>query len=222
MATSNSKTKTAEAEKPAYSARVRYTREKAEKYQHRSPAKDRKEMRVIERAFKLIPPGRVLDAPCGGGRVARLLAGKGYTMTCGDLSEGMIEVAREKMAEEKLDIPVDRQDLEKLTYGDRHFDAAVCFRVFHHFPNREIRGRVVHELCRVSARHVAISYVSPISLTAWKRRIRKTLLKKPSSKHATSLKEVTGYFEAEGFRLVQDFAQSPVISSLHLAVFERK
>jgi len=40
----------------------------------RQPAKERAELRLVQRAFELIPHGRVLDAPCGGGRVTLLLA----------------------------------------------------------------------------------------------------------------------------------------------------
>jgi hypothetical protein len=40
-------------------------------------------------------------------------------------------------------------------------------------------------------------------------------------KWATSLKEIEGYFAANGFRLVRDFAQSPLMHTLHVALFER-
>lgn len=42
----------------------------------------------------LSPPGRVLDAGCGTGRVAVRLAGRGYDVAGVDLDDSMLEVAR--------------------------------------------------------------------------------------------------------------------------------
>ena len=42
-----------------------------------------------------------------------------------------------------------------------------------------------------------------------------------SDKHPTSLTEVKRYFAKAGFRFVKDFARTPIIHSLHVAVFER-
>jgi 2-polyprenyl-3-methyl-5-hydroxy-6-metoxy-1,4-benzoquinol methylase len=206
----------------AYRGKIKYDQKTARKYQERKPAKHRAEMRLLDRAFALIPKThRVLDVPCGGGRVAIHLANRGYNVSCADLSEAMIEIARENIANNRLSCPVERQDIEQLTYPDCRFDTIVCFRLFHHFPNAEIRQRVVSELCRVAARNVVLSYFSPYSYTTAKRRLRAALGGKKSEKHATALAEVEGYFQNAGFRLVKDFAQMPLIHTLHVAVFER-
>jgi ubiquinone/menaquinone biosynthesis C-methylase UbiE len=207
---------------PAYKGRVKYTEANARSYQIRKPGKERAELRLVERAFKVIPRGRVLDAPCGGGRVTLLLAKLGYQMTAGDLSEPMIQITRDKVANEGLKIPVEKQDVEKLTYADNTFDAVISFRLFHHFPNPDIRQRVVRELCRVANQHVALSYFSPYSFTSVQRKRRAARGGKKSDKHATPLSEVTRYFENCGFELVKDFARLNLIHTLHLAVFRRK
>src|ERR1041385_6008832 len=97
---------------PAYRGRIKYTPEKARAYQNFKPSKMRAELRLVERAFSVIPRGRVLDAPCGGGRVTLMLVGKGYDMTAADLSESMIEITRENIAAAGLKIPVEQQDVE--------------------------------------------------------------------------------------------------------------
>jgi cyclopropane fatty-acyl-phospholipid synthase-like methyltransferase len=206
----------------AYRGRTKYDSRTAERYQVRKEGKHRAEMRLVERAFTLIPKGhRVLDVPCGGGRVTVHLAQRGYAMTCADLSEAMLAIARENVARHGFQCPVERQDIEKLTCGDRAFDTVVSFRLFHHFPNREIRQRAVTELCRVAGQFVALSYFSPASVTSVKRKIRVAMGGRRSDKHPTPLSEVRGYFEKAGFRLVKDFAQLPLVHTLHLAVFER-
>jgi 2-polyprenyl-3-methyl-5-hydroxy-6-metoxy-1,4-benzoquinol methylase len=207
---------------PAYKGRVKYTPEKARAYQVRAEAKERSELRLVERAFNVIPPGRVLDAPCGGGRVTLLLAERGYEMTAADLSDSMIEITREKIAAAGLKVPVEKQDVERLTYADRHFDTIISFRLFHHFPDAGIRQRVVRELCRVARENVALSYFSPYSFTSMKRKIRAARGGRKSQKHSTPLSEVRGYFENCGFELVKDFARLNLVHTLHLAVFRRK
>ena len=202
----------------AYDGRVKYDDKQSGKYQHRKPHKHKAEMRLIDRAFQRIPTNhRVLDVPCGGGRVMMHLAKKGYFASGADLSESMLAIARESVFEANLSCHVERQDLEKLNYNDGHFDTIVCFRLFHHFPNAEIRQRVVSELCRVAGQFVVLSYFSPYSVQS----VRRKLSGKDRDRFATSLAEVEGYFRHADFRLVEDFAQMRVLHTLHLAVFKR-
>ena len=207
----------------AYRGRVKYNEKAAKRYQVRKSGKHLAEMRLVDRAFKLIPKShRVLDLPCGGGRVTVHLAKQGYDLSSADLSEAMLEIARENVTKNGLKCPVERQDIEKLTYPDDAFDTVVSFRLFHHFPNPEIRQRAVTELCRVARHFVVLSYFSPASLTSVKRGLRAAMGGRKSDKHPTSLSEVRGYFARAGFRLVKDFAQLPIIHTLHLAVFARQ
>jgi 2-polyprenyl-3-methyl-5-hydroxy-6-metoxy-1,4-benzoquinol methylase len=202
----------------SYRGRVKYNDQQSRKYQVRKPRKHQAEMRLIDRAFAFVPKRhRVLDVPCGGGRVMLHLARKGYQADGADLSESMLAIAREKASEEHLPCAVERQDLERLSYADGQFDTIVCFRLFHHFPNPEIRQRVVSELCRVAAASVVLSYFSPYSVQS----VRRKLSGRDRDRFATPLAEVEGYFRDAGFRLVKDFAQMPVLHTLHLAVFER-
>lgn len=208
--------------KPAYRGRIKYDEKTARKYQVRKTGKHTAEMRMVDRAFALIPKqSRVLDVPCGGGRVSIHLAQQGYRMAAADLSDSMIRVASENIRQAGLNIPVGKQDVEHLNMADRSFDAVISFRLFHHFPNADIRARVVRELCRVADQFVALSYFSPVSWTSARRKLRAATGGKKSDKHATPLAEVESYFAAQNFRLVKDFAQLPVLHTLHLALFQR-
>ena len=206
---------------PTYQGRVKYSESKARSYQLVKERKNRAELDLVTRAFRLIPNGSVLDAPCGGGRVSLLLAGKGYQMRSADLSEAMRGIARNNFAKAGLGIPVDTEDVESLSYPDGNFDAVICFRLFHHFPDPATRQRVVSELGRVARHHVALSYFSPYSVTSLQRRWRAARGGRKSQKYSTPLSEVEAYFDQAGFRLVRDFARLPLIHTLHLAVFQR-
>ncbi len=206
----------------AYAGRVKYNENTARRYQVRKESKHRAEMKLVDRAFALVPKNhRVLDLPCGGGRVTVHLGLQGYAMSSADLSDAMLEITRENVAKNGLKCPVEKQDIEKLTYADKHFDSIISFRLFHHFPNAEIRQRAVTELCRVTKHIVAISYFSPASVTSVKRMLRVATGGRKSDKHPTSLTEVKRYFAKAGFRFVKDFARTPLIHTLHVAIFER-
>jgi len=209
-------------DQPTTAYRKHYDAELSRRYQDRKPAKHRAEMRLIDRTFASIPKDhRVLDIPCGGGRVMIHLAKLGYKVTGADVSEGMLKIARDAAAQAALRCLVEHQDLEALTYAGGSFDSIISFRLFHHFPSPELRHRVVKELCRVAKQDVVLSYFSPTSLTSLKQRVSAAVGGRKPSRYPVSLTEVEGYFRVCGFRLVKDFAQLPVIHTLHLAVFER-
>lgn len=209
--------------KPAYQGRVKYDLKTALAYQRVSPAKHRAEMNLLDRAFALVPKShRVLDVPCGGGRVSIHLAHQGYAVEAADFSEAMVDIATKNVANAGVRCVVERQDIEAMTYPDNHVGAIVCFRLFHHFPDAVTRHRCISELCRVAKRTVVLSYFSPLSATSLRRTLVAAAGGKRSPKHSTSLREIQGYFQLNGFRLVRNFARMPFIHTLHVAVFERQ
>jgi 2-polyprenyl-3-methyl-5-hydroxy-6-metoxy-1,4-benzoquinol methylase len=207
--------------KAMYGARVRYGEIASERYQHRNPKRHRNEMKLIARVFQEIPRGSVLDIPSGGGRMGLFLTQEGYQATCADHSPAMVEITRRTAINGGIELDVDRQDIEAMTYGDAAFDTVLCFRLFHHFPDRTVRARAVGEMCRVARERVVISYFSPFAFSTLRRKFR-GWLKGHQSKFATTLGEVRGYFADCGFELERDFGQVPLVQTLHVAVFKRK
>lgn len=206
----------------SYRGKTKYDDRTAMAYKDRPPRQQAAEMALIDRVFQHLPQDlRVLDLPCGGGRVSVHLARKGYQISGADNSEAMVGISRRFLAESGLNCPVSRQDIEALSYAGGEFDAIICFRLFHHFPNPRLRQQAVSELCRVAGRYVAISYFSPLSVTSLKRRLRSAIGGRGSEKYATPLGEVETYFRKQGFRLVKDFARSPFLHTLHVALFAR-
>ncbi len=192
------------------------------KYTHRKTHRHHAEMALIEQAISFIPiTNPVLDIPCGAGRVAILLARKGYKAIGADLSKPMIDIARDQIRSSNIDCAVQSQDIEKMSFQNNEFGVSICFRFFHHLPDAEIRRHVIGELCRVSRNYVLISYLSPASYTMLKRRMRVVFGGKKSYQFATPLSELEKYFSEQGFELTKDFAQMPFFHTLHLAIFKR-
>ena len=205
-----------------YRQRIKHSAVSAEKYARRKPHKHQAEMALIEKGFKLLNDVKnVLDAPCGVGRATIWLAQRGYQATGIDLGKAAIRATREEIRKQGLPATALIDNIERMSFADQSFDVTLCFRLFHHFPNQTIRGNIVRELCRVSKRYILISYLTPWSPTSMGRMARNKLFGTPIKQHATSLKEVTGYFKGHGFKLVTDIPQKAFIHSLHLAVFER-
>jgi 2-polyprenyl-3-methyl-5-hydroxy-6-metoxy-1,4-benzoquinol methylase len=205
----------------AYAALVRYSESNSATYQNRNPRRHRNEMQMVARVFSQVPRGTVLDIPSGGGRVGLFLAQQGYQVTCADYSQAMVDITRQSANASGANVAVDQQNIEAMTYGDGAFDTVVCFRLFHHFPDRAIRARAVREMCRVARDRVALSYFSPWTFSAVERKVR-AWAKGRQMKFATSLGEVRGYFDACGFELERDFGQLPLVQTLHVGLFVRR
>lgn len=70
----------------------------------------------------------VLDAGGGTGKWAVQMAKKGCRVVLLDLSEGMLNIAKEKVAKEgfKHRVTIEKGDLRKLNYSDETFDLVFC------------------------------------------------------------------------------------------------
>ncbi len=80
----------------------------------------------IERALGLWRGARVLDAPCGAGRIAIELASRGCRVTGIDTVERFLDAGRERAAGRGAEVTFVRGDVREPA-GDAAFDAAVCF-----------------------------------------------------------------------------------------------
>ncbi len=68
----------------------------------------------------------VLDAGCGEGYLARILARRGATVTGVDSSAKLIEAARIQTLAEALPVTFDIASVDELPYTDDTFDLVVC------------------------------------------------------------------------------------------------
>ena len=69
--------------------------------------------------------GRVLDAPCGAGRIALRLAERGLDVTGVDISAPELEIARAAAAERGVEVRFEQGDVRELP--EEEFEALVCW-----------------------------------------------------------------------------------------------
>ena len=92
----------------------------------RNEEQTREEAGFVQEAMGLPVGSRVLDVPCGGGRVALELAASGYDVTGVDVSQSLLDVAKAKTDARGLAIRWQRGDMRDLPWVEE-FDGAVCF-----------------------------------------------------------------------------------------------
>lgn len=94
-------------------------------------------------------PLRLLDIPCGTGRITRFLLEKGYHVSGADISQQMMDVAQMKMGRIENFGGFYQQDASKLDFEDDSFDCVVCVRFIGHIPG-DVRIDILREFHRVS------------------------------------------------------------------------
>lgn len=202
--------------------RVKTEKPDVDSYAQRRPARHQAEMALVQRSFPELPPGSpVLDAPCGAGRVSLWMARQGWDVTAMDLGGAAVAHTRKTITDKGLPVNALEGDIFNSPWEDRHFRAVICFRLMHHFSERDVRRRLVQELARISGEHLLVSYLSPWSATGIKRRLRALFTGKRHRQNHTPLAELIADLEAVGFAFVQDNPQSRFFHSLHLARFIR-
>jgi ubiquinone/menaquinone biosynthesis C-methylase UbiE len=83
---------------------------------------------LIEEHLPKNTNAKILDAGGGTGRTTLPLAKMGYHVTLCDISPGMLDVAREKLSQERLlnKVEVKEADIASLPFADETFDFIVC------------------------------------------------------------------------------------------------
>jgi len=122
---------------------------------------NRRELAVVDQALvEADVRGRVLDCPCGAGRLTPTILARADHVTAVDLSAAMVDEARDALAPlqagERLDFAV--ASVDDLPFDDDHFDAAVCHRLIHHLADAGARAKVLAELARVTKKRVVMSF----------------------------------------------------------------
>lgn len=159
----------------------------------------RREVSLFHRALgQAAAYGRILDCPCGAGRLGPVLLRRAVRLVAADLSGAMLREAGMALAAPARSARVAfvRAAGESLPFPDGAFDAVVCSRLLHHLAEPERRARLLRELARVSGRWVVLSFHDA---TALKRRLQG---RRPRSRVALSPAELSARAAEEGLVLV--------------------
>ena len=161
----------------------------AARYAHRKNRPTRRNLReltCILDALTGVPAGaRVLDLPCGTGRLIVPLRRRGWRLVAADYSEHMLAEAECRARADadtgdgEAGVEFRRVDVLDTGFESGAFDAVICNRLLHHYPEASLRRRALGELSRICRGPVVVSYFSNVSLSAMRFHLSHWLLRRP-------------------------------------------
>lgn len=134
--------------------------------------REQREAGCIRRFLATLPAGsRVLDLPCGTGRLTPLLAERGLEIVGADSSPHMVGLAAANWAtwqtahpESSSRATFDVREGGRTEFEDGAFDAIVCNRLFHHFRESATRVAVLSEFRRICWGRMLVSFFNSFSV----------------------------------------------------------
>lgn len=175
---------------------------------------DRVERKLIRRVFQDIgPAGRILDVPCGTGRLYPELRPCGRFVVETDFSYSMLERCRRNTDAAAY---VNASAFE-LPYRDGAFDVVFSARLAHHLPQHTERDRYIHEIARVSRRYVVMTFFDQHSVKNTLRRLR-GLYNRKRPKTTMAARELRAVAASAGMELLYSQPLSRLFSGQRYAV----
>lgn len=130
---------------------------------------DRREKKIIKSFLKNLNGLRILDIPCGYGRMSEILSKHGYLVNS-DYSMNMLIYSKIK----NKNIPHLRCDIRNLPFKDGSFGLIICLRFFHHMEFSEYFEHILKELHRITSDKAIISiYGSNMFHILWRKIFKK-------------------------------------------------
>lgn len=134
------------------------------------------ERAAIRKLLSMISANRILDIPCGTGKLAGIFAAKKYTVVAADISADMMALAQASYQKAGCsDVRFELADAAGLpeSFHDA-FDAVVCLRLLHRVP-AQIGDAMLVEFAGC-ARYVVVSFGVNSLFHKVRRRVRNLLV----------------------------------------------
>ena len=178
-------------------------------------ATHRREIHCIQRCLSDVPVGaRVLDLPCGTGRLVPFLTVSGYRVFAADSSAHMIERAKALAERQKCTSKLEfgMEDVMSTSFSDGSFDAVICNRLFHHFFESDVRIRALRELRRISRGPVIMSFFCSRSLSSAAFLLKNSFRRLPATDRVPiSFRAISADIAAAGLQVDMKMATKPLL-----------
>lgn len=176
------------------------------------------ERRAVERALALtgLKQAKVLDLPCGAGRLTPILRPVARTLISADYSRTMVQVLRRRNPE----LPGLVADCFHLPFADRAFDLVYSARLSHHIGDEALRVAYLKEVLRVAGQWAIVTVFDSRSLKNLLRTLRRSMSKK-RPKNTLSREQVEQVAAAQGFSVLGAIPLSRLASGHVFYVMKR-
>jgi cyclopropane fatty-acyl-phospholipid synthase-like methyltransferase len=160
-----------------------------------------REIGTIERMLAVPAGAKILDVPCGDGRLAVELAAHGYRVTGVDITTEYLDRARRTASDRGVELTLEARDMRDLPWSDE-YDGALCywgsFGYFDDDGNQEFLRAVATALkpagCLLLETHIIESLLPRYEQRGWSRFGDTYLLEDRRFDHVTSRIETTWTF----------------------------
>lgn len=136
----------------------------------------RREQRCVARLLDVVSASRILDMPCGTGKLARVFSKRQQDVIAADISPEMLEIARRTYGVERgLRVQFAIVDAEEVSsrFEGAGIDVVVCLRLMHRVPT-SVRARILREISKTS-RYAIVSYGVESAYHRLRRRVRRAV-----------------------------------------------
>lgn len=153
----------------------------------------------------------VLDLPCGTGRFTTRILEHGWKLINADISQPMLQAAREQAGDAAGLMGSARMDAERLPLADASVDLVLSIRFLMHVP-RDVRVAIYREYARVSRRYIVIDVRHNFCISLWWKRFRSRLGFRVKLPQRHSVRELEQEVKEAGLRVVRKAWNRPPLS----------
>lgn len=156
----------------------------------------------LDVAQKISPINTLLDLACGTGRMSEFLATRAYQLTCGDISDEMLAVAKRRLTSAGFgQVAFLKLDIYKTGQAAEAFDCVSAFRLFQHLTSEQ-RAEALREMARVSRRFVLVNVMYTSAYYGAVRKMR-LALGRYTTRYTSTQSEVDQELTYAGLRVVE-------------------
>lgn len=162
---------------------------------------------------------RLLDVPCGFGRMLGILRPLARVCVGADLSPTQARQARRESPDTST---LAGNLLAGLPFADRCFDLVVCVRLLHHLLDPRDRRMALAELARVTRGHLLCSYYgSDVALWRLHRKTQEALALKKPRVAVVSPEDLAKDAGGAGLRIERTWDVLPMLHAHRISLFEK-
>ena len=178
--------------------------------------------RVLSRLVQwdALPMQKVLDLPCGTGKLAAVFSRLPVRVMAADISRQMMEIADGAYRTLPGFQGFTQADASATAFADGEFDTVVCLRLLHRVP-AAIRQSILGELSRVSQRYVVLSAGVDSPVQRIRRHCRQWATGTVTVPYPTTRRALAGQLAAADLTPVAWIPVLPLLSSEWVVVCEK-
>jgi ubiquinone/menaquinone biosynthesis C-methylase UbiE len=191
---------------------------------------DALDKRTLQKALSAIPhcemsSFKILDIPCGTGRMIKFLNQQDKCVTGADISKEMMNIAKKKTSNTNSSPDFYQVDAVSLPFKDNAFDAIISIRFMGHIP-KGTRIKILSEFGRIS-KNAIVEYSLKTKTVKIRQAIEKTLktgsgLSRRWEWHTFEKNDLFKEIKEAGLKVINMWAKLPYLSDSYYFLMQRE